>query len=82
MTANGGYAGHGETYVHPDDVLWWSKGGVLHGDSWKGIAFLKAMMADTPAQGLTPIADMGCHGPAATDAHSSLLVFSAAGTDT
>ena len=23
-TVRGGYAGHGETYVNPDDILWWS----------------------------------------------------------
>ena len=62
MTANGGYAGHGETYIHPDDILWWGKGGVLHGDSWKGIAFLKEIMKDTPAEGLTPIADVKDNG--------------------
>jgi len=62
MTANGGYAGHGETYMHPDDILWWGKGGVLHGDSWKGIAFLKEIMQDTPAEGLTPIADVKDNG--------------------
>ncbi len=22
MVLNGGYAGHGETYMHPDDILW------------------------------------------------------------
>ena len=33
MVINGGYAGHGETYLHPQDLLWWSKGGVLHGES-------------------------------------------------
>jgi len=32
-TMGGCYVGHGETYVHPDDILWWSKGGVLHGES-------------------------------------------------
>jgi hypothetical protein len=33
MVVNGGYAGHGETYVHPDDLLWWAKGGRLYGQS-------------------------------------------------
>ena len=32
-TLSGCYVGHGETYKHPDDILWWSKGGVLHGQS-------------------------------------------------
>ena len=32
----GGYAGHGETFVdEKDDILWWSHGGELHGESWK-----------------------------------------------
>lgn len=29
----GTYAAHGETYLHPKDILWWSKGGELHGQS-------------------------------------------------
>ncbi len=44
----GGYAGHGETYVHPEDVLWWSKGGVLHGDSEPRLKFLKKIWDETP----------------------------------
>jgi hypothetical protein len=48
--------------MHPDDVLWWSKGGLLHGDSWQGIAFLKTIMADIPPKGLTPIADIEDNG--------------------
>lgn len=55
IVANGGYAGHGETYVHPDDILWWSKGGVLHGESWKRIAFMRDIIEVLPAGGLTPL---------------------------
>lgn len=51
----GGYVGHGETYVHPDDVLWWSKGGELRGTSPERIAFLESVLADGPARGLEPI---------------------------
>ena len=47
--SRGGYVGHGETYVHPDDILWWSKGGVLHGESPARIAFLRQIMEDGPA---------------------------------
>ena len=36
----GGYAGHGETYPHPEDLIWWAKGGELHGEAWKRIGFL------------------------------------------
>ena len=54
-TVGGGYVGHGETYLHPDDVLWWAKGGELYGESPARIAFLADMLADLPSQGLTPI---------------------------
>jgi hypothetical protein len=57
MVMNGGYAGHGETYVHPEDILWWSKGGVLHGESWKRIAFLRQIIEAAPKGGLTPAID-------------------------
>ena len=36
----GGYPGHGETYLSDDDVLWWSKGGVLKGESPARLDFL------------------------------------------
>src|ERR1039457_6522786 len=36
---SGAYVGHGETYLDPDDILWWSKGGVLRGESPRRIAF-------------------------------------------
>ncbi len=48
-SARGGYVGHGETYLHPDDILWWSKGGVLHGQSPARIAFLRRIMEAGPA---------------------------------
>jgi hypothetical protein len=52
--ASGIYAGHGETYVHPQDVLWWSKGGVLRGESWQRIAFLRQIVKEGPGP-LAPI---------------------------
>lgn len=52
----GTYVGHGETYRHPDDdVLWWSKGGVLRGQSAPRLAFLKKIMESGPPQGFEPI---------------------------
>lgn len=57
IVANGGYAGHGETYLHPDDILWWSKGGVLHGESWKRIGFLRQLVEALPPGGLSPQID-------------------------
>jgi hypothetical protein len=51
----GTYAGHGETYLHPRDILWWSKGGVLHGASPPRIAFFRQILEAGPAEGLEPI---------------------------
>ena len=57
-TVSGCYVGHGETYKHPEDLLWWAKGGVLRGESPPRIAFLKDFMADAPAfDTLAPIGD-------------------------
>jgi hypothetical protein len=53
-TIGGCYAGHGETYKHPKDILWWSKGGVLHGQSPSRIAFLKDIMEPTPFEEMIP----------------------------
>ncbi len=53
-TIGGCYVGHGETYKHPKDILWWSKGGVLHGQSPARIAFLKKIMGPTPFEDMMP----------------------------
>lgn len=44
----GGYVGHGETYLRDDEVLWWSKGGELHGESAARIGFLDRLLAEAP----------------------------------
>ena len=54
-TIAGTYVGHGETYLSPDDILWWSKGGVLKGQSPARLAFLKKVLDDAPAEGIEPI---------------------------
>lgn len=57
-TMSGCYVGHGETYQHPEDVLWWSKGGVLHGESPKRIQWLNDFLAQAPPfQELQPLGD-------------------------
>ncbi len=57
-TMSGCYVGHGETYMHPEDILWWAKGGVLHGESPKRIQWLKDFMAKAPAfDELQPLGD-------------------------
>jgi hypothetical protein len=51
----GGYAGHGETYSHPRDILWWSHGGELHGESPARLKFLGRILSETPGPGLAPL---------------------------
>lgn len=50
----GGYIGHGETYSNADDLIWWAKGGVLHGEAWKRIGFLHDLLKDA-GHGLDPL---------------------------
>ena len=54
-TVLGSHVGHGETYLDAKDVLWWSKGGVLHGESPKRIAFLKHLIEQFPPEGIDPL---------------------------
>jgi hypothetical protein len=54
-TCRGGYAGHGETFLHPSDILWWSHGGELHGESPERLKFLHKILCETPGPGLMPI---------------------------
>lgn len=61
----GGYVGHGETYLHPGDILWWSKGGQLYGSSPERIGFLRTVMEEGPGEGLNPLKsewDVPCAG--------------------
>jgi hypothetical protein len=54
-TVAGTYVGHGETYQSDDQVLWWSKGGVLKGQSPLRLAFLKKVLEGAPAEGIEPV---------------------------
>lgn len=49
----GGHAGHGETYLDKEDILWWSHGGVLKGESAPRLAFLRDILEQTPGCGLS-----------------------------
>lgn len=51
----GGYVGHGETYMHSQDILWWAKGGELHGSSPDRIGFLRRILGETPGGFLEPL---------------------------
>lgn len=48
-TVRGGYVGHGETYLNAEEILWWSKGGNLSGQSHQRIAFLRKILEDAPS---------------------------------
>lgn len=50
----GAYASHGETFVNPKDILWWSHGGELHGESPSRLKFLHRILCETPGYGLRP----------------------------
>ena len=50
----GCYVGHGETYKHPEDLLWWAKGGVLRGQSPARIQFMKDIIEAVPYQEMEP----------------------------
>jgi hypothetical protein len=54
-TIAGTYVGHGETYRHPENLIWWSRGGVLRGQSPPRIAFLRKVLEEGPAEGMEPI---------------------------
>jgi len=54
ITMAGGYASHGETYMHPGGVLWWAAGGTLVGESAPRLGFLRSIMTAWPFQELTP----------------------------
>jgi len=50
----GCYVGHGETYKHPEDLLWWAKGGVLRGQSPARIQFMEDIIEKLPHQQMAP----------------------------
>ena len=51
----GGYAGHGETYRHEEDLIWWAKGGELRGEAWKRIKWMRDLLEKDVTNGLEPL---------------------------
>jgi hypothetical protein len=47
----GGYVTHGETFWQEDEVIWWSHGGKLHGESPERIRFLRTIIEAAPQLG-------------------------------
>jgi hypothetical protein len=41
--------------LDPQDILWWAKGGALHGKTAPRLAFLRGILEDSPATGLEPV---------------------------
>lgn len=52
---SGTYMTHGETFTHPEDIIWWAKGGTLRGKSPKRIEFLKNIVEESGLNGLEPV---------------------------
>lgn len=44
----GGYCTHGETFLDPEDILWWARGGKLKGESPARIGFLRNIVEGLP----------------------------------
>ncbi len=74
-TVHGGYVGHGETYEHPKDILWWAKGGELHGESAPRLAFLRQILENGPAAGLDPIDEVIRMFACAGQPHVSYMTY-------
>lgn len=49
VCVQGGYCTHGETYLNDKEIIWWSKGGRLIGESPERIKFLKEIVESLPA---------------------------------
>jgi hypothetical protein len=54
----GGYVTHGETFLRPDEAIWWSKGGTLEGESPARIAFLRRILEEGPSEGLDLVGEV------------------------
>ena len=58
LTMAGAYGSHGETYVNPGHLLWWSVGGELVGESPARLGFLKQIMMEAPFMEMEPAPDI------------------------
>ncbi|MEM9398656.1 MAG: DUF5060 domain-containing protein [Verrucomicrobiota bacterium] len=54
-TVKGTYLGHGECYLSPDNILWWSRGGSLKGTSPARIDWFDTLMNHIPEKKLEPV---------------------------
>lgn len=50
----GGYVTHGESYLSDDEIIWWSHGGKLKGESSERIGFLRQLLEEGEPKRLSP----------------------------
>jgi hypothetical protein len=62
VTMAGAYGSHGETYVNPGHLLWWSVGGELVGEAPARLEFLKQIMSEAPYAEMEPAPDLVANG--------------------
>ncbi len=62
ITMAGAYGSHGETYVNPGHLLWWSVGGELVGEAPARLAFLKRILSEAPYTEMEPAPDVVANG--------------------
>lgn len=67
----GGYCTHGETFLDDQDILWWAKGGELHGESPARIAFLREIAENLPG----PVENLPDHLATAADPKNREMVL-------
>lgn len=54
-TIAGGYLTHGETFFSEDDIIFWSKGGTLRGESLPRLRFLRDIVEASPTGYIEPL---------------------------
>jgi hypothetical protein len=62
ITMAGAYGSHGETYVNPGHLLWWSVGGELVGAAPARLGFLKEIVSEAPYGDMEPAPDLVASG--------------------
>jgi len=58
----GAYGSHGETYVNPGHLLWWSVGGELVGEAPARLGFLKTILSEAPFAEMEPAGNLVTNG--------------------
>jgi hypothetical protein len=69
------YVTHGESYMFKDltDTIFWAKGGVFKGNSWKRIAFLRNIVEECPSP--LSLADVGRDNTTASAGPGYYIVY-------